>query len=807
MLVSIDWIKDFVKIPEISSEELGIKFTLSTAEVEEVIEDGAFLEKIRIAQITDIEKHPEADKLNLVSFKLSDSESYRVVCGAKNCRVGMRVAYAPLGTTLPIGFTLEPKKIRGILSEGMLCSEEELGFSESSDGILDLPENAVLGDTYLKYLERTKDTILDIDNKSLTHRPDLWGHFGLAREFGAIFGEDLNDRFDDLWEKKIESYFTKEKSPIIPTVDSDSSSLGYYGLSMDGITISESPDYIKRRLNAVGLRPINNIVDISNYVMLELGIPLHIFDRNLIEDNTIHIQRIKEEQTFTTLDEVERKLVVGDTVISDSKKPLVLAGIMGGLNSGVSDNTSQIFIEVANWKAAEIRTTSTRLGLRTDSSTRYEKSLDSILLKRTLYRTIELVKELCPDSTIVGTANLSGVDLDSIETKVVTTHYSKMNSVLGVSLEDRKINEIFSALGFVLKQNGDEVEVTIPSYRATKDIECEEDLMEEIGRIIGFDNIPESSPRLSVKPKSLLPHQKLHRNIRNFMSLNAKAHEIMTYPLIGDKTLQKAKLQSFEPLRLVNALSKETEIMRPTLIASLLESVALNQKNFDTFRMFEIGRVYNPDNKNFSKEANHLGVVYFSKDETPFLDVLNCMDELKNFIKIPADFCDAHSKFKNNLIDESWLGVHPYEFQNIRVMGKMNGVVLSIHPLVLRSYKIKGNVSIALLDLSIFENQELKSKFKYNPLAKYPGSTFDWTVVLKNDQTVGGIFEQLKKIKIKELSSVKIAATFKPDSEQSFITLRASFIDPEKTLEGEFLNQAKKRLVEGLEGAGYPLKV
>ena len=232
------------------------------------------------------------------------------------------------------------------------------------------------------------------------------------------------------------------------------------------------------------------------------------------------------------------------------------------------------------------------------------------------------------------------------------------------SLEPKKINDIFLSLGFLLKENNDEVVVTVPSYRATKDIEFEEDLMEEIGRIIGFDNIEESSPSLNVKPKSLQPHQKLHRLIRDFMSLHARAHEIMTYPMIGEKTLEKAKLKTFDSLKLVNALSKETELMRPTLIASLLESVDLSKKNFDEFRRFEIGRVYSKDSKNFSKEANHLGVVYYSKEETPFLELMDCMDGLKNFIKLPADFCNAHPKFKNALVDESWRGVHPYEFQS-----------------------------------------------------------------------------------------------------------------------------------------------
>ncbi|MDH5581609.1 MAG: phenylalanine--tRNA ligase subunit beta, partial [Bdellovibrionales bacterium] len=447
MLVSIDWIKDFVDINDSDSKALAEKFTLATAEVEDVIVSGQHLNGMCVAEVIAIDKHPEADKLNLVTFKCFEDETRKVVCGADNVRVGLKTPFAPIGTILPGGFELTPKKIRGVLSEGMLCSEQELGLKESSSGIMELPEDAPTGMNLAKYFNQKPDTVLDIDNKSLTHRPDLWGHYGMAREFSAIYQSPLKRPFDVEWEKKWESKFDSSKSPIGVKFDGDSAGIGYYGVTVEGIKVGESPDWMKRRLESVGLRPINSIVDISNYVMLELGHPNHIFDRDKIKGDQILIKRLDSDVTFETLDEEKRELVAGDTVISDNSGVLVLAGIMGGANSGVSNSTKSIFIEVANWKAAEVRKTSSRLGLRTDSSQRFEKTLDSHQMKRTLLRILELVYEYNSDAKIIGRVQYDGEALVD-ENMVLTINPEKINSVLGIELETKEMIRILSSLDF-----------------------------------------------------------------------------------------------------------------------------------------------------------------------------------------------------------------------------------------------------------------------------------------------------------------------------------------------------------------------
>jgi phenylalanyl-tRNA synthetase beta chain len=819
MLISIDWIKDFVDIPsDLSGMELGQRFTMASAEVEKIEESGKFLKELLVARIESIEPHPDADKLNLVTFNFGANKSRRVVCGASNVAVGMKVPYAPLGVTLPAGFTLEPKKIRGVLSEGMLCSREELGIVGDSSGLMELPTDAVIGETMHAHLGETDDVILDVDNKSLTHRPDLWGHHGIAREFSTIFSLPLGKVHPGKcckdWKAELYAKCGEGSSPVKPRLKGESAGILYYGLTLSNVTVTDSPDWMQRRLKAVGLRPINNIVDISNYVMLELGQPLHIFDRDLIDGDEVVIHRLEQDEKFVTLDEAERTLVKGDTVISDSKGPLVIGGIMGGLKSGVTETTSTIFIEVANWKPSEVRRTSTRLGLRTDSSMRYEKSLDSRCCERTLLRTLEWVLKLSPAARVEGKVEYDGIDLSDYTPLVIETSMSRINSILGHTVSPEEVERILTSLGFKI-ESGDEgsLQVTVPSYRATKDVECEADIVEEIGRMVGYDNITPTSPLVAVVPVKLSPAKKLQRKLRDFMVYQGNSFEVITYPMVGEKLLEKSSLNSSNDLKILNPISSDADRMRDSLVPSMLATAALNAKHQNSFRLFELGRTYHKSSggkgkkgNSFCEEHSELAIMFYHNSDSPFMDLVNTVESMMRSLSLPADMMEHNEKIRNTLVPSDWRGLHPFELYHLRVMGKVKGFITSVHPQMLRAFKLKGHLALAIIDLTDVERIELKDKTKYHPLPKYQSATFDWTVMVDNNHPVAQVLRAVKKANIKEMVDLKVLDVYQISDQERAVTLHAKFMDKNQTLKGDFIADAERRLVEISASAGYPLK-
>jgi len=802
MYVSINWIREFVELPKEINNEIAHHFTMSTCEVEEVKKINEHLEKVIVVEILKTEPHPEADKLQLATITTGKEEKV-IVCGAKNARAGIKTAFAPIGTTLPDGLTLEPRKVRGILSEGMLCGEVELGIGDDDEGIKEFPSDAPIGATLSDYLGLESDIILDIDNKSITNRPDLWAQYGIAREFSAVFKKPLANPFSKEWEEKLIKQIKEADSPITHTVSKESACKGYFGLAIKNISVGESPAWIQKRLISCGLRPINSMVDISNYVLLELGIPNHIFDLKKIRGRKIEVKKPANEMEFITLDGEKRVITPNDTMIFDAEGPIAVAGVMGGLDSSVSEETTEIFIECANFTDAEIRKTATRLGLRTDSSLRYEKSLDSHLLKRTALRLMELIIKLSPQAQPIGGLNYQG---DSLEEPalIIRLESKKISKVLGKEIEESEIIDILTRLDYKVTKEGALLAIEVPTYRATKDIEVDADIIEEIGRIIGYDNITPASPKAEITSTSLSPQKSLHRKIADFMVLHEGATEIMTYPMIGEKLLNKTFWsEKNEKLQLINALSRDSDRMRPSLVPSILEAVQLNSKNFSSFKLFEQGRSYNSDDKNFSKEENWLIAAFYDKKENQILNAINSCEALFNNLNLAGRIIEKKS---SSIFPADWIGLHPHEHLTLQVFGKEQGAILSIHPVLTSKLKIKGNLSIILLNLSSFENNELKSRTKYKPLPKFPGSEFDCTVVVPNQRAVADLISPIKKLKVKEISDIKIADIFQLTDKEKAVTIRTHFLDRNKTLDGKFLEESKNKIIDALEKSGFPLK-
>jgi len=537
--------------------------------------------------------------------------------------------------------------------------------------------------------------------------------------------------------------------------------------------------------------------------MVELGIPNHIFDRLKISGKKVIIRRAGQELKFKTLDDQARNLVPSDTVIFDEDRPLVIAGLMGGIESGVTQNTTKLFIEVANWDAPEVRKTSVRLGLRTDSSQRYEKTLDSNQCYKSLLRLVEMITNLCPGSSVIGAPVKYIRDEKLSKPLTLSISHEQIIKNLGMNISQEAIIDIFERLDFKVKQENGLFQVIVPTYRTTKDISVKADLIEEIGRMIGYDNITPVSPMLPVKPVRLSVLKQFHRKIQDFIVLNGKALQVMTYPLVGKELLQKALWPNLnDQLELINALSVEQDRMRPSLIPSAIEMAFQNHKNFDEFSFFEIGRSY----LGFENERSQLIIGMYSKEKSRFIEVENLTENLLSFLNINFNFSPKNNKFQNSVVPYDWNGTHPHEYVNIQVMGKFAGAINTVHPLILKNFKMKGFLTLAVLDITDLESKEMRDKIRYAPISKFPSSSCDFTVVMSKDMPAASVLTAINSIKQKELKSKSIVGIFMLNEEEKAVSIRTVFEDSEKTLTAETIKELEQKVVQALEKAGLPLR-
>ncbi|MCH7600670.1 MAG: phenylalanine--tRNA ligase subunit beta, partial [Myxococcales bacterium] len=489
MLISLRWLSRHVELTGIDPETLANDLTLSTAEVEGVEAFAPHLSDVRVGLVLEREPHPNADKLSLCKVDVGEGEALSIVCGAPNVAKGQKVAVATVGTVLPGDFKIKKSKIRGVESRGMICSERELELGNDHEGIWVLPDACEIGVPVASALE-IDDWVIEIDNKSLTHRPDLWGHRGIAAEIAAIYERPLKPLPHEL--PKLGS---GRAFPL--RIDSDACSR-YLGLSIQNARPLPSPDWLRFLLLAVGQRPIDQIVDLSNFVMLDLGQPNHTFDAKQLSKEGIVVRDAREGETMTTLDGEERKLETSDLLICSGDEPVALAGIMGGEASKVGEDTSQLLLEVATFHPTVVRRTSTRLGLRTESSARFEKSLDPTLPLKAAGHFAQLLSSLQPEVRFPAALADAGNWSDPANT--ITMRPDRVRTALGKNISNDEFENILTRLGFGVKLTGENFQVSIPSARATKDITIEQDLIEEIGRIYRYGNVPERALVAEIAP-------------------------------------------------------------------------------------------------------------------------------------------------------------------------------------------------------------------------------------------------------------------------------------------------------------------
>ncbi|MFA6466836.1 MAG: phenylalanine--tRNA ligase subunit beta [Patescibacteria group bacterium] len=746
MYLSLDWVKDWIKLPkDLASKQLALDFTMAIVEVEEVIERGEALTGIVVGKINEITKHPDADKLQVCQVDTGEKVE-QIICGGTNLNKGMLVAVAKVGSRVKWHgqgdlVTIAKTKIRGLESSGMIAAAEEIGleklFPQKSDReILDFSALKLkVGQPLAEALE-LNDTIIDIDNKSINHRPDLWGQYGLARELAAIYKLKLREYTD--FELK-----AKNEVKLKVTVEDKSNCFRYLGMVIKNIKVNDSPWWLKKRLEAVGIRPINNIVDVTNYVMYELGQPMHAFDAKHIEGHHIQVKQARKGEKFVTLDGVNRKLSEGSLMIADAKKYVALAGIMGGQNSEISSDTSEVILESANFRAANIRRTSTSIGLRSESSARFEKSLDPVLAGLAIRRAAELILKLCPEAYIAS--NLVDIDNNPFKTISLEVPEDLINNRFGLAIPTAEIKDILKRLQFDLKYKAKTFFITVPSFRATKDISIPEDIVEEVARIYGYDNIKFELPFVNIKSPDINLSHAAAKDIRRWLSFTQKYYELYNYSFTNQVWAKKLGLELNNHLKVKNVFSPEQAYLNISLLPNLLARAEENLRWFDEFKIYELERVfdktsksiYHTDNtkkKFLPKQDKYLAGVEVSKKTKAdlFLSVKGMFEALMDYLNIKIDFEDLEIVYASTAYNVKYKDISLGQF------GLLKSELFD-------NSDVKVNVAFWQLNFSLLIKYINKVK-KYSPLAKFPAVYRDMAVVVDKSLKWADLEAEIAKI-------------------------------------------------------------
>ncbi|MDX2471241.1 MAG: phenylalanine--tRNA ligase subunit beta [SAR324 cluster bacterium] len=801
MKLSINWVKEFVSIPtNITPDELVAAITLSTCEVEGQEFYGSNLSQITVAEVVKIEQHPQADKLSLVTVN-KGTEEEQVVCGANNFKIADKVAFAGLGVKISEDFTISKAKIRGVESCGMLCAEDELGFSDDHDGLMILDTDAIVGMPLSEIYPDHMDLVLEIDNKSITHRPDLWGHYGFAREIAAIYHQELEP-----YSPKPLAIGSGEPALEVEILNSELTPR-YTGLGLNGIQIGPSPKMIQHRLFRVGLRPINNAVDVTNYVMVELGEPMHAFDRATIAGSKLVIGLAKVGEKLETLVGKTAEFTANDLIISDTKKPIVVAGVVGGLNSGVTDATTEIFLEAANWEPVSVRKTSVQIGLRTDSSQRFEKSLDAELTVPAIWRAVELLKETCPDLTTTGGLFDHYPEPAQIPPIEISTNF--INRRLGTDLSPEKITDILTRLEFKVSASAESVtgsvyplKVTPPSFRATKDIKIPEDLVEEVGRIYGYTNITPQSPKFAIVRPTVNPWIQMERTIQSNL-VDQGLFEIYCYPLTDEQKESKFGCNPKGVMRLLNPVSDTHKQMRTSMLPHFVERVYNCQKDALGFGLFEIGRVYNKiesEGKTTVVEKNHM-ILAISTEKSKevgsaFYQLKATLISLFNGLQL-----DGYSLAPK-------VNLESFQHKNIQAEflkeDQSFGELYQFSPAFAASANLKGEVAIAKIDLDKLFKFD-KSEYRYSEPFKYPAVHFELSIVVPKQVTFGQIKAELEGASSK-VQFISFVGVFALENDQKSLSVQIEFRDHEKTLDPEEIKNLQDLMIATIEKSGFHLR-
>lgn len=810
MFLSYNWLKEFVEI-NLSAEKLAEILTMHSFEVEKISKTEHKLEKVVVGKIKNLKNHPDALKLRTALVNIG-SKNLEIVCGASNIRVGQIVPVALIGAKLPNGMEIEEREVRGVKSQGMLCASDELNLGDDHSGILILDSNLKPGE-FLEKALRLTDIIFEVDNKSLTHRPDLWGHYGIAREIAAITKtklNHLNSKVKIPFKIKLES--DRHKDVLDVVVNDFKLCPRYLGIALDNIKIEPSPFWLRQRLAAVGVRPVNNIVDVTNYIMLELGQPMHAFDLNKILNKDLFksiakivVRRAKKKERIVTLDNKTRILNENMLVIADSEQPIALAGIMGGINSEIDENSKVIIMESANFNPAGIRKTSVELNLRTEASMRFEKGLDPNLAEIALKRALNLIFEISPQARIVS--KIRDKKKFSLNIKPIKLEVSSINKKIGIELKTKDVTDILLRLGFKVTHRASKLSITPPSWRATGDISIAEDIIEEVARIYGYNKIESLLPLIKLNVPKISKILKFEREAKDILFERLGMTEVSNYSFFSHDQIIKMGFKPEKFLRLANPISKDADFLRFNLVGNLLLNVSSNLRYLSEFRIFETGTVFKKQPGDYFKNKK-------TKEKLPTqikMVAAAIVDESLNAktassfynVKGMVEYLLKHFGLGDYQLDEKKINKefwHPSRSLRVLVEGQKIGSFGEIHPKILERFDIYTRVGAFELNLEKLIKFYKEEKI-YQPIIRFPAIVRDLSFIVDKDILYNDIVTNIKKISplIKKLILFDIYQSEKIGKNKKSLTFHFIYQSDNRTLSADEIDAIQVKIIKMLQ--------
>ena len=793
MLLSMNWISDFVDLSGLDKKALIHNFTLSTAEVEDCFTKGEDTTGVIVAKIVSLENHPNSKKLHLLKVD-TGSEIVDIVCGAPNVRLDMLVALATNGGKV-CGHPIAPATIAGYTSYGMCCSEAELGLSDDNSGIWDierdLPAGTKLG-TDIKDIFEIDDIIFEVDNKSLTNRPDLWGHYGIAREFATITGREL----------KAPETVALEKFAALPEVALDVRSelvLRYSAIKVENITRKLSPMNMRIRLFYCGSRAINFLADLTNYVMMELGQPMHAFDCKKVDK--IEVQTFQKEMSFTTLDGTNRVIDDKMLMITSGDAPVAIAGVMGGDASKIDDDTTSLLLESATFDGVSVRKTTTRLGLRTDASQRYEKMLDPELCSLATARLLALLEKFDTGATVIS----AFTDRYPGKYPTITLNFDKkyVDRYTGIDIPVETIVKTLTGLGFAVTVKGDDFTVAVPSWRATKDVTIKADIIEEITRIYGYDNFEIFTSLSPLKPIRREVLKSAEDRMKDILVKSYRLHEVHSYIWSDSAKNDELGIATPKNVSIINAQTPDHAHLRVSMIPTLLAFAKENKGYRDDFGIFELGHTVDGLDENGNcRECHKLGAVLYSKvrdEESLFYQCRDAVRELVNdILHIEPEFVFAKADYDFE---------HPVNSFDVVASGVKVGYISVPHPTVLANVDKKCAVAFFELFSDDFASVEAGAN-KYVQPSKFPGVDIDLTFITDVSAVVlSDVAKRAGAVSDGLLSDVSMKDIYTDAEGVSALTLRFSFVSNERTLSKQELSGTVIKITEELAAIGLKFKI